>query len=786
MLSNHGYNKGAELTTPVCNAISLNTVSSFTTCVKRTIDKETNQACVLFGDEKQFLFYKKGSKTPFIWEHGKFYPKYNNATKAKKNNAPLFDPDKHLMSFENAKKHQNKEFGISYYLKGANLSWIDCDNTFLDGTQIPRKFFKAILDKAEEMKSAVFYSSSMLGHHIPVINDIYLEPTSNKLCNFTNEDIETKILNSEMKLKHPGIDYFSNQDRHVALTLKSYNEYWDITLKVSDILEFYNKFKKPEIEAHKGKPYTDPDTEYIAENVNIEDVLSDFLDYTEPLDEKGMSPFVEGNSPSLERSTVNHNKVIDYNPNCEAGVSITGSFKLIDVIDVVRFAKKISMQEAKILLRDTYLPDYKLQNEGRNRYYNKNGTLIPNLLVKVLIADHKILNINGRFYIYDDGVYKRFDKTNMAKFISGYLKPTKTSRQVNEVMEQLSWDTWENVNNINTNKQIINLKNCVIEVSKDTFEIKEHSPEYKTTIQYPINYNQEAFCEVWQKFLNDVLATDQQLILQEVFGYMLTLNNRAKKFFLLHGAPDSGKSLALKILAKIIGGENTSSLELKKITNNDSRFYTSKLFQKVANICGDITGNIEDTGTLKLLTGDDRITGEEKGKEPFEFYNFARLIFSCNKLPNNYSDKTKAFYNRLLLVDFPVSIPKDKQDPDLENKFNLEGVLNWALEGAKRIFNNGLQFTISQTNIEKLEAYEMSNNSVLSFTKEACRTDKDGAVKDLYEGYQWYCQSSGFRSIGRNKFIEELKNLGYRYTKHIKNGNKQDRGFIGLHRDKTD
>jgi P4 family phage/plasmid primase-like protien len=579
----------------------------------------------------------------------------------------------------------------------------------------------------------------------------------------------------------------------VALTLDPYNGYWEVNLRASDILELYNMSKKPENKAHKGKPYTDPDTKYIAENVNIEDVLADFLYYDESLDSKGMSPFVNGNSPSLERSTANYNKVIDYNPSCEVGVSIKDSgFRIIDVIDVVRFAhekktgEELGMQAAKILLKDMYLPKYKLQNEGQNRYYSKKGPLIPSLLVKVLTMEHKILNINGRFYIYSDGVYERFDKANMAKFISGYLKPTKTSRQVNEVMEQLSWDTWENVDNINANKQIINLKNCVIEVNKDTFEIKDHSPEYKTTIQYPINYNQEAFCEVWQNFLNDVLAEDQQLILQEVFGYMLTLNNRAKKFFLLHGVSDSGKSVALKTLEKIIDAKNTSSLELKKITNSDSRFYTSKLFQKVANICGDITGNIEDTGTLKLLTGDDRITGEEKGKDPFEFYNFARLIFSCNKLPNNYSDKTKAFYNRLLLIDFPVSIPKDKQDSDLVNKFNLEGVLNWAIEGAKRIFNNGLQFTISQTNIEKLEAYEMSNNSVLSFTKEACRTDKDGAAKDLYDGYQWYCQRSGFKSMGRNKFIEEIKNLGYRYTKHLKNGKKEDRGFIGLHIDKTD
>jgi len=411
-------------------------------------------------------------------------------------------------------------------------------------------------------------------------------------------------------------------------------------------------------------------------------------------------------------------------------------------------------------------------------YYSKRGALVPSLLVKVLIEENDIMYMNGYFYIYGGGVYTKYDKAQMSKFISRYLKPSKTARQVNEVMEQLSWDTRIDADTINMSRHIINFKNCVIDA--DTWDVKSHSPDYKTTIQYPINYKPEATCAVWQKFLDEVLTKDQQKLLQEVMGYMLTLDNRAKKFFLLHGAADSGKSVILKTLIRILGERNTSALELKKITDKDSRFYASRLFQKVANVCGDITGDIEDTGALKLLTGDDRITGEEKGKDVFEFYNFARLIFSCNQLPNSYSDKTKAFYNRLLLIDFPISIPKDQQDSNLINKFNLEGVLNWMLEGTKRLFKNNLCFTLSQVNKDKLEAYELANNSTLGFIKEMCSNEGSISAPELYSHYSMYCQTAGLKAKGRNKFIDEVKTLGYQYSTNITINGKKCRGFSGL------
>lgn len=62
-----------------------------------------------------------------------------------------------------------------------------------------------------------------------------------------------------------------------------------------------------------------------------------------------------------------------------------------------------------------------------------------------------------------------------------------------------------------------------------------------------------------------------------------------------------------------------------------------------------------------------------KGKDPFEFVFRGKLIFAGNVLPTSRdADVTNAFLERLTVLAFTQSVPKDKQDPDLLQKLLLE------------------------------------------------------------------------------------------------------------------
>ena len=140
--------------------------------------------------------------------------------------------------------------------------------------------------------------------------------------------------------------------------------------------------------------------------------------------------------------------------------------------------------------------------------------------------------------------------------------------------------------------------------------------------------------------------------------------------------------MLLRVLNELLlGKENVSNVAWQAL--ND-RFKTAELFGKWANICAELpTKGIEDNGIFKALVGEDYLTVEKKNKNPFSFQPYARLLFSCNSIPKNYGDKSEGFYRRLIIVRFNHSVPEERRDPELLEKFRCEadGIFQFALEG---------------------------------------------------------------------------------------------------------
>lgn len=83
------------------------------------------------------------------------------------------------------------------------------------------------------------------------------------------------------------------------------------------------------------------------------------------------------------------------------------------------------------------------------------------------------------------------------------------------------------------------------------------------------------------------------------------------------------------------------------------------------------------------------------------------MIFCLNELPRA-NDISNGFYRRFLIAPFNVQIPKNRINPNLAKEiiFNeLPGIMNWALEGRKRLVKNG-KFTDSLVMNATLEEYK--------------------------------------------------------------------------------
>ena len=159
---------------------------------------------------------------------------------------------------------------------------------------------------------------------------------------------------------------------------------------------------------------------------------------------------------------------------------------------------------------------------------------------------------------------------------------------------------------------------------------------------------------------------------------------------------------------------------------------------------------------------------ERKSKDPFSFRPYARLLFSCNEIPKNYSDRSDGFYRRLIIIRFDRSVPSSKRDPNLREKLSVErgGILMWALKGLKRLIENKYLFTETKRTQLKLQRYKIESNSALMFLEECCEI-KEGAEcvrEQLFERYREYRFKNGLKPLSQTNFNRDIDSSGNQIT----------------------
>ena len=319
---------------------------------------------------------------------------------------------------------------------------------------------------------------------------------------------------------------------------------------------------------------------------------------------------------------------------------------------------------------------------------------------------------------------------------------------------------------------LVVVKNGVIHL--DTGELTPHDPIYYAKAALPVFYDPDVECPLFLKFLERVAPTYTGF-LQEWTGYHLLKDQRYQRFIILLGDGDNGKSTFLHVLTSLIGSDNVATQSLYRITTN--RFAVAELYAKLANIVADIGPNeIKHTGALKIATGEDRGSAERKFKDPFNFVNYAKLSFSCNQLPKT-PDETIAFYKRALVLLFDTVIPLEDQDDTLKEKLTtpeeLSGILNWSLEGLRRL-QERRRFDEPTTIEERRRQYRRLSDPIASFAEDCLIEDVDEyETKDtVYKAFAKYCKDTGFVTPSDSTFFKELKKHVY-YHNGSKTINKE-------------
>ena len=383
-------------------------------------------------------------------------------------------------------------------------------------------------------------------------------------------------------------------------------------------------------------------------------------------------------------------------------------------------------------------------------------------LARYLISDEFVIKINNSLHIYHYGVYSS-DLKNIERILLKYINNSKSAdrTEVIKYLEILAENKYQ------TTPKTLAVANGLLDV--ETKHLTVFDPKTVIKNKIPVNYNPTAYHETMDKTLDKICCNDKQLrmLIEEMIGYCLFRRNELGKCFILTGKGSNGKSTLLDVIKKLIGEVNISSVPLEELKD---RFKTFQLEGKLANIGDDISNKyIDDNSTFKKLVTGETVNVERKGKDPYDFNNYSKLIFSCNDMPriNDLSDGLK---RRIILIPFNAKFSKDDADFDpfvidkLLSAEALEYLLNLALAGLDRILYNRA-FTIPQLVADTWNEYEKTNNPIIGFMEEA-KIDNE-TTQDVYLQYQTYCAANGLKHLSKTVFTKEIYKQGYK-TKQVR------------------
>lgn len=356
------------------------------------------------------------------------------------------------------------------------------------------------------------------------------------------------------------------------------------------------------------------------------------------------------------------------------------------------------------------------------------------------------------FFEYVHGVWKRRDDMEICAYIGDRMGHWRTGARVKSILTLVKAEC---VSDARFNQQpVFNFSNGVLDLTSGEF--KEHSEAFMSSIQVGYDYDKNAMCPQWQKFIEDITAGDERRmdLLQEIAGYVLFTDNSLQKCFFLMGDGANGKSVFLDVLAAVFGEGNVSNVEMSGLVEPFQRIH---LLNSIVNISSETRSDVKGAeAVFKQIVVGDSINGCYKNKDFITFRPRTKFITACNEYIRA-KDTTSGFMRRICFVSFPVKFEGARADKDLTRKLKeeLPGIFNWAYSGYKALVAQK-EFTVTEDQEEMMEGFMKVTNPLCAFIEES-NLEGEVARGALYDRYSSWCREAGHEAMSRTRFLQQLK-----------------------------
>ena len=423
---------------------------------------------------------------------------------------------------------------------------------------------------------------------------------------------------------------------------------------------------------------------------------------------------------------------------------------------------------------------------AEDRFFRKGFN--PMLMVDTLVdEDNHYLGYTGTLYRYNGGVYGK-NEVDFEREVRNQLRSRASIQYVRESRAAVLSAFYDDLSD---SQHLINFKDCILDFGSEKLDTKQHSSDFKSIIQFPINYKsgiesvKNGSSEDSIRFVEEIVGSDNVLPIMEMIGAIFHSGSpRMQTAFILTGEGSNGKSTLLEIIQIMVGADNICKTGWAEF--GEDKYSTHKLVGKPLSLDHDYNTKSEVSEVLKKVIEGETITVQEKYKPSFDVDLQATMICACNDLPIT-KDVSYGFFRRFHIINFPNKFKKDaNKKREILSKLTAVEEMNafavLCILKYKEAWVRGY-FTTPHGHQQNIQDFEESSNPVVSWISQ-CLVECEGNLMNRTDGYNSYkdwCESNGHKPLSATKFFRALRSKGIEVDREPARYNGYANNFRALH-----
>lgn len=413
---------------------------------------------------------------------------------------------------------------------------------------------------------------------------------------------------------------------------------------------------------------------------------------------------------------------------------------------------------------------YRSKQEYRRAHAQDSGEESHTYYARRILADQRFATLwdTEAVLYWDKGVYRNHGEVLVKILAEGQVENCTTHMRT-EILNTIRATTVVERDRFDAVPGVVNLRNGLLRL--DGMQFAPHDPDHLSRVQLNAEYDPGARADGFERFLAEVIPdrADRETVMEVVSTALVGNQVNLEKIVMFLGEGHNGKSTLLEVISEVLGPDNISHVSIHQLI--EERFARAELDGKMANIYADISANeITNLGVIKSLVTGEPIMAEYKGQPIFVLKNKAKLVFSCNRLPDIAED-SDAVFRRFIIIHFPVQFDGAGDNPNLKRELTTEreksGILNMLLESLRRVIDNGGKLTHSMTIDDMRDMWRTQSDHIKRFASD-CLKKADGHNEDktdVYQAYTMYCRFAKEQPMDNQPFSRRMSRLGYRHGK---------------------